>query len=501
MKSFLIIFVLIFLLVANLYSSPIDTGMKQWEQPNGVTFNAHLKGDEFSIQFTTDTGYEIREGSDNWYYYAILDENDNIVPSDKKVGIDTPPTESYNLQIPFSKQQEIEQLRAQFYLELQEAADWFQQKRDEAIGGTVTMKIGVILVDFADSVHWKKSDPPHAYPNGYPESYFDSLLFSQDDWYDPEGQNDIHPEDQGVFGSLRDYYNQQSRSKLDITGKDGLPEILNPEDPLHPGVPDWVYLDEEKSVWAQYSLNDPLSPDLLAASKIKFQEKFQNINLLEYDRIVAIYAGSRGPAGSVLHPHATPNKGYIMSERTYTAFSHIGVHSHEFAHLLGAFDEYEGIVNPSFWSLMSYGDRNGPNINESCPAGFSPYYRIFWDWVNVTYLNRPNYTNYVFNYNYDNPNYYRIDVPHDPTEYFILENRLREGFDLWTPNDPSLPPVNPGDDPNGNQGGLMIWHIDEDNFVNYDSDIVFYKSAGRFYNSMEDPFPFIWDDEFNSGEN
>ncbi|GAB4372788.1 MAG: hypothetical protein Kow0042_16280 [Calditrichia bacterium] len=455
--------------------------MKQWEQPNSVTFMAHLSGDEFFIQFTTNDGYEIREGSDGWYYYAVLNENDDIVTSNKKVGIDTPPAESYNLQLPAYKQQEIEDQRAQFMEELQQAAEWYRQKREEANRGTVTFKIGVILVDFADSVHWKTSDPPYPFPNGYDKHYFNELIFSNDGtWFDtlltqlPE----THPENQKVFGSLRDYYNQQSRGKLDITGKGGLPEILNPEDPQHPGIPDWVYLDEEKAYWNSLPLTGINWSAFHGAAITKFEQKFPGINIAEYDRIVLIYAGNRG--NGVLWPSAMPMFGYHMSERDHSAFSHIGIHSHEFAHLLGAFDEYGGSANPVYWSVMAWGSSNGPAYHSACPSGFSPFYRIHWDWVNAAYLNAPGYQNLVFEYDYSNPQYYRIDVPDNISEYFILENRLREGFDLWTPNDPGDPPQHPLQDPNGNEGGLMIWHIDDDNFVNYNSDIVFYKSAGRY---------------------
>ncbi len=231
MRTLMTIVTLLLLLAGLLLSAPIDTGMKQWEQPNGVTFTAHLRGDEFFIQFTTDDGYEIREGSDGWYYYAVYNDSDYIVPSDKKVAIDPAPAGSYNLQYSAAELQEINDLRAQFREELRIAGERYRQKREAASGNAVTLTVGVILVDFADTVHWKTSDPPYPFPNGYDKHYFTELIFSQNYWIDddPIQEPNPHPEHQLLFGSLRDYYNQQSLDMLDITG-----EVLNPEDPQYP---------------------------------------------------------------------------------------------------------------------------------------------------------------------------------------------------------------------------------------------------------------------------
>jgi len=66
----------LFLFVSNIiFSAPIDTGMREWFQPNSVRFNARMYGDEFLMRFTTDDNYEIIEGIGRWYFYATLNEN------------------------------------------------------------------------------------------------------------------------------------------------------------------------------------------------------------------------------------------------------------------------------------------------------------------------------------------------------------------------------------------------------------------------------------------
>jgi len=67
------------------------SGMRQVTQPDNVTFQACQWGDEFSWEHETDTGYTIiRNPSDSYYYYAILDSLGDYAPSNYKVGIDSP---------------------------------------------------------------------------------------------------------------------------------------------------------------------------------------------------------------------------------------------------------------------------------------------------------------------------------------------------------------------------------------------------------------------------
>ncbi len=489
MKS-LYLFTMFFLFTNIINAVPIDTGMIEWQQPNSVTFIAQMIGDEFRFNFTTNDGYEIREGEDGWFYYAILDENDNIVPSGNRVGIDEPLRESYNLELPVYKLAEIENYRQQFNQQLLEADEWFKQKRIEANGGTVTLKIGVILVDFADSVHYKSLGGN--FSDGYNRAFFNNMIFSQNYWIgEPISPNFTtpHPENKQIFGSLRDYYNQQSCGKLNIIGKDGIyPEILNPPDPLHPDVPDWVYLDETKTYW---NSQDILSTaEWCYKARQNFQQKFPNISLSNYDRIIYIYAGNQGTYLKSLWPNADPLGGFIMSEQWSGVYSHIGVHAHEFAHLLGADDEYWGDinVNAGYFDLMSNGNYNGPERKGECPAGTTPFNRIKWGWSTVTFLNEDSYQDILLGYNYQNPNYYRLDNPYDDTEYFLIENRLREGFDKWTPNNPSYVSTDPRD-LNGNLGGMLIWTIDDDN-GNHDK-IGLISAGDDWSNSFAwVPFPF-----------
>jgi hypothetical protein len=253
MKAKIFLFVIIAIFTNFVSGSPIDTGMKTWYQPNNVSFTARLYGDEFEMHFRTDTDHEIVKEEDGWYYYAIPGFDGRLVASSNKVGIDNPPSASYKALSSGQYAAQMEAYKAQFQQDCIAANNWHQQKRANASGGVCTLKIGVILVDFHVPRHYVQANGDYPFPNGYPKHYFDSLIFAKESgWFDTVANAGTYlsPEAEKVYGSLCNYYNQQSCGKLDIIGKNGtLPEILNPEDPNHPGIPQWIYLDSTFEYW------------------------------------------------------------------------------------------------------------------------------------------------------------------------------------------------------------------------------------------------------------
>lgn len=76
LHKILLFTILIISLVTGAY---YDTGFIEWQQPNGVTFVARQWGDEFESWMETDAGYRIVQGSDKYYYYAILDTSEDEI--------------------------------------------------------------------------------------------------------------------------------------------------------------------------------------------------------------------------------------------------------------------------------------------------------------------------------------------------------------------------------------------------------------------------------------
>jgi hypothetical protein len=173
------IFLIFFSFTLVLHAIPYDSGWREFKQPNGVTFTARAWGDEFAGWVETQDGYRIVPGADGYYYYAILSANGDFVPSNSKVGLDTPIAESYQLQLGAAKQNEIDARKADYRRELEQNAGWFRQKREAANGGEVTLRLGVILVDFTPS---RKHINDDDYPYGHKKESFDKMLFSQNEW-------------------------------------------------------------------------------------------------------------------------------------------------------------------------------------------------------------------------------------------------------------------------------------------------------------------------------
>lgn len=223
-----------------LQAAPFDSGFIQWTQPDNTTFVARAWGDEFFWWMETDDGNRIVQGAGDWFYYATLDENGEFAPSEARVGIDSPPPESYKLERSASRIAEIQQWVADASAQIAFNAQWFADKQAQNPGAPVVLRIGVLFVEFQDVRHYQSPPPPIGNrEHGYLKADFDSMMFSQN-WYNIPQR---HPEEDSLYGSMRDYYWQMSRGKFIV--QQGPP--INPVDTN--GVPRWILLDHPRSYY------------------------------------------------------------------------------------------------------------------------------------------------------------------------------------------------------------------------------------------------------------
>ncbi len=141
----------------------------------------------------------------------------------------------------------------------------------------------------------------------------------------------------------------------------------------------------------------------------------------------------------------------------------IGVYCHEFGHILGLPDLYdtdttngnsEGI---GVWGLMGSGSYGSADYSHpESPTHLCAWSKVFLGWItsipvseNIPYAQIQNVEN--------NPQVYRLWTDGNiGSEYFLVENRFKTGFDTYLPN-----------------SGLCIWHIDESVIAaNIDSNTV-----------------------------
>lgn len=239
------------------------------------------------------------------------------------------------------------------------------------------------------------------------------MFFSQGSYYSPDKTN---PDGESIYGSMRDFYSLMSNGAFDISGY-----LLNIDENAD-GKSDWITLPNSKGYYDSHSNYSFRNTAKNAATSMGY-----NVSTISTTKLVIIYAGHMYRTGGGLHPRATGNE-YVMSEKfafgapynsehPNATFFGIGVHCHEFGHLLGWPDTYGGTTSNTYWSLMASGKAQKANA----PAPICPEFRIGKGWVAPIVVT--NDTTVNLTYGLKTPNIYKISDNTDPNRYFLIENR------------------------------------------------------------------------------
>lgn len=120
-----------------------------------------------------------------------------------------------------------------------------------------------------------------------------------------------------------------------------------------------------------------------------------------------------------------------------TIMDGIGTFCHEFSHCLGLPDfyctTYSGYYGMGNWSLMDGGCYNGGSVSGDTPIGYSAYEKNFMGWLDyITPVNNTRYTLPVFNSKSADTDQALLITSHlNENEYYILENRRKQGWDQY----------------------------------------------------------------------
>lgn len=287
-----------------------------------------------------------------------------------------------------------------------------------------------------------------------------------------EGYTD---EELGFQGSVADYFKAQSRGKFELTF-----DVVGPV--------------KVSNKYSYYGGNDSYGNDLRpgafiaecinkAKSSISDWSKYDWDGDGEIDQVMVIYAGQGESAGldeNTLWPHEwtleasdygkTISVGTNLKVNTYAianecdvvdyddnddyvyAIGGIGTICHEFSHCLGLPDMYDtsysGWYGMWSWSLMDQGSYNGDGF---CPAGYTSLERWMIGWEEpVELTSEQQVTNMKSLEN--GGEFYVVYNKANRNEFYLLENRHKEGWDAALPGE-----------------GLLILHVD------YDEDIWAYN--------------------------
>lgn len=325
---------------------------------------------------------------------------------------------------------------------------------------TGTVRALVLLVDFPDN---ESSEKPE---------HFKKMLFSKG---------------AGGTGSLRDYYQEVSYGNLDVNG-----DVYGWYRAPHPYS---YYTDGE------YGFGDPpnnvqqLVKDVVEAAKDDVDFSKYDLNGDgEVDALFIVHAGPGAEETSNVNHIWSHRWGIIPVEVNDVRVSgytmepengNIGVFCHELGHNFDLPDLYDADYNShgiGNWCLMAGGSWNNGG---KTPAHMSSWckYKLGWVDPQVTFDAGRSAT---LTGSASNADMLKLPVGHPSSkEYFLLENRHKEGFDNELPG-----------------AGLLIWHVDENQLNNLDQShylVALEQADGLFElenNGIDsgdggDPFPGV----------
>ncbi|MGC3978822.1 MAG: M6 family metalloprotease domain-containing protein [Paludibacteraceae bacterium] len=410
------------------YRKPIATA-----QPDGRNVTFLLHGDEYFNYRTTTDGYLITEDSKGYFNYASVDSKGSIYSLGVHANDISKRTNSENLLLknlhPVNKENNQFQdiVKERRNSAIQKVSSVTAPQKAFPLNGTPRSL--VILVNFSDK-SFVISNPQQAFTN----------LLNQ------EGYST-----NGGTGSAKDYFRDNSNGNFNPVF-----DVVGP-----------YTLTNNMAYYGGNTSGSDKNPRQMVIDACKAADA-DGVDFTQYDtdndgyvdNIFIYYAGyneAEGASANTIWPHrwvlsntSTKYDTKIIydyactSELKGTSGSNmcgIGTFVHEFGHVLGLPDFYATNSAThhtlSDWDVMDYGPYNNSGRT---PPNYSAYERFFLGWINPTELKSPkNVTldtlaasNQAYlisqtgahNLNGANPS---------PTEFFMLENRQKKGWDAYLP--------------------------------------------------------------------
>ena len=280
-----------------------------------------------------------------------------------------------------------------------------------------TYRLAIVCIEYPDVKHNEKITAKH----------WEESLFSTKSYITTSITG------QKVHGSLNDYYQEQSFHKLKVTGK-----CFN-----------FVTVGKKRSEYAAANTG-PQKTALLGEALDALHKRDGKDCLKEFDGIFFLYAGERVQTnrGGLYWPHKSffTHQGnrwpYFIVQEGGANMCDISVICHEFGHMLGLPDLYARPENPGsegagVWCAMSNQAGRGK------PQHFSAWSKEQLGWISPAVIDPTIKQKLVLSPIEDSPKEcFKVLARPDGSEYFLLENRKKKGFDASLPAE-----------------GLLVWRI------------------------------------------
>ena len=290
-----------------------------------------------------------------------------------------------------------------------------------------TLKPVVICIDFDDN------------PHSHDTSEFSTLLFSEGFTY--------------PTGSMRDFYRENSFEQLEllggVTGWHRMPQLYS-------------YYVAGQNGFGSY----PNNAQKMAEDAVDAADPYVNFADYDYDQdgwvdaLVVVHAGMGAEetgSDNQIWSHAWVMSTVLIRDgvslysyntdpeiRNGGVLVDMGVFGHEFGHTLGLPDLYDGDYSSNGmgdWTMMAGGSWNNGGRTPACFDGWCKYKM---GWTSPIWLTS-NQTNVEILQAETTPLSYRLWTSGaGGSQYYLVENRQRTGFDRFIPGD-----------------GLLIYHVDE----------------------------------------
>lgn len=240
---------------------------------------------------------------------------------------------------------------------------------------------------------------------------------------------------QPVHGSMADYFRDISYGRFAVEG-----DFLG-----------WVEVSKKRTEYTTgYGTSNTEKTALLSEALDKYTAKAGAKALAGYDGIFFLYAGGRvnTTRGGLYWPHrATLRHGgkswpYFIVQEGGDRMTDISVFCHEFGHMLGLPDLYAkpevpGMEGVGPWCAMSQQNGGGR------PQHYSAWSKAQLGWIDPVTVDPRVKQKVVLNPVTAGPTeFVKVPVRADGSEYLLLENRVRRGWDADLPGE-----------------GLLVWRV------------------------------------------
>lgn len=427
------------LCAGNAFAAPAKRTKIAVRQSDGTELVVSQRGDEHFHYFVTDDGLPLIQAENGDFYHAII-KGGSFVASDIMAHSNSQRTEQERTFIVKRGDisNDISNIR-RANVERRNAARTNSGIRTRA-GKTVRYegnKRGlVILVNFKDN----------AFTIPSPKEHYERMLNEKG-----YSENDCH-------NCVSQYFSDQSNGLFNLTFDVAGPYTL---------AQNMEYYGGNDNSGSDKNPREMVKEACKLASADVDYSRYDWFDDGNVDMVFVVYAGygeSQGGAPETIWPHQWElgmqlqkyNGKRInvyacsseLANNTGSTPDGIGTFCHEFSHCLGLPDLYDTQNNKAFgmnrWSLMDYGTYLGAHERGECPCNYTTYERWLCGWATPTELTAATTVQGMASLDSGNTGYIIYNDAY-ADEYYILDNRQKQGWDTYLPGH-----------------GLLVTHIDYD---------------------------------------